>query len=697
MRPTQRPRRLKKELGLLDVFAITTGATLSAGFFLLPGIAAEEAGSAIVLSYMIAALPLIPAMLSKVELATAMPRAGGVYYFLDRSLGPLIGTIGGLGIWLVLILKVAFALVGIGAYLELFLPQLPIVPIAAAFAIALGGLNLMGTKKSGGLQVVMVLGLLILVLGFIAAGLPQVEPRRFRGMLDVGARPILFTSGLVYISYVGVTKVVSLSEEVEDPDRTLPRGILLGMGTVLVIYALGMVVMAGVIPAERLAGDLTPVATAAELLAGRWGVVLVSAAALLAFLAVANAGTLSAARYPLAMSRDRLLPGIFGRLSGRRTPTWATFITVALIIGVLLVLDPMHIAELASAFQLLTFGLVCVSVIVMRESRIESYDPGYRSPFYPWLHIVGIVAPIGLIVEMGWWPVLFSVGLILAGALWYRYYARARVARAGAILHVMERAGRRRYERLDEELRGILREKGLRAEDPFEEVVTRSLVVDLPEATEFEEVVGCVSDWLAERTPVDSATLRRRFLEGTRVGATPVSRGVALPHLRLDGLNRPEMALVRGQAGVRILALNPRSGSDEMEEHRVRALFFLVSPESDARQHLRMLAQIAERVDDEDFAAAWAAAPDERALRETLLREERFQSLRLSTEGATAPLVGRALRDVSIPPGCLVAVVHRDDEALIPRGDTVLRAGDRLTIIGEPDGIRALRARYGGG
>ena len=123
MTPLSKKKRFKKELGLFDVYAVATGTTLSAGFFLLPGLAAQEAGSALVLAYLLAALPMVPAMFSVVELATAMPRAGGVYYFLDRSLGPMVGTIGGLGTWLALMLKVAFALVGMGAYLGLWYDQ----------------------------------------------------------------------------------------------------------------------------------------------------------------------------------------------------------------------------------------------------------------------------------------------------------------------------------------------------------------------------------------------------------------------------------------------------------------------------------------------------------------------------------------------------------------------------------------------
>ncbi len=126
----KKTKSLKKELKLLDVYAIATGTTLSGGLFLLPGLAAIQAGQAMVLAYVIAAIPLIPAIFSIIELATAMPRAGGMYYFLDRTLGPAFGTIGGLGTWLALLLKVAFALIGIGAYLDLFLPNIPIIPIA---------------------------------------------------------------------------------------------------------------------------------------------------------------------------------------------------------------------------------------------------------------------------------------------------------------------------------------------------------------------------------------------------------------------------------------------------------------------------------------------------------------------------------------------------------------------------------------
>ena len=108
---------LKKQLGLLDVFAICSGAMISSGLFVLPGIAAAKIGPAVIIAYLLSGFLLIPSMLSKAEMATAMPRAGGTYFFVSRSLGGMFGTIDGVGVWLALILKTSIALLGLGAYL----------------------------------------------------------------------------------------------------------------------------------------------------------------------------------------------------------------------------------------------------------------------------------------------------------------------------------------------------------------------------------------------------------------------------------------------------------------------------------------------------------------------------------------------------------------------------------------------------
>lgn len=688
-----KPKRLKKELGLRDVYAIATGATLSAGFFLLPGLAAIQAGPALVLAYLLAALPLIPAMFSVIELATAMPRAGGVYYFLDRSLGPFLGCIGGIGTWLALILKVTFALVGMGAYISLFLPNLSMTPIAVTIALVLAVVNLVGAKKSGGLQVALVFGLLAILAVFLSSGIPAFEPAHFENFFAAGFDAIVATAGMVYISYVGVTKVASLSEEVKDPEKNLPKGVILALLTAILIYGFGTMLIVGLVPQGELQGNLTPVASAAEYALGRPGVILLSLAAMLAFISVANAGMMSASRYPLAMSRDHLLPRRFRELGKFGTPFYSILLTVSTMILILVLFDPMKIAKLASAFQLLMFALVCLAVIVMRESRIPSYDPGYKSPFYPWMQLTGILTPFYLIFEMGALSIGFSVGLIVISSLWYHYYARNRVARTGAIYHVFERLGHHRHHDLDAELRGILREKGLREEDPFDEIVRRCLVFDLTDEVSFEGVVQRVAGEISSRVHLTPEEIMSQVMEGTRIGATPVTRGVALPHFRTDRINQTEMALVRCRQGVQMRTYDPLT-HEEAEEVRIYALFFLVSPEDNPTQHLRILARIAERVDEISFPAEWEQARDESELRESLLHDDRFVELRINKSEATGSLIGKPLREAGIPRGCLVAMLTRNGESFVPNGRTVLQNGDELAVIGEDEGLDLLRDIY---
>lgn len=648
------------------------------------------------LSYVLAALVLVPGLLSKVELATAMPRAGGIYYFLDRSMGPLVGTIGGFGTWIALILKSAFALIGVGAYLRLFVPGVEMGPIAAALAVAFGVVNHLGAKRSGSFQVLLLVGLVILLLWFCGLGVLHTEMGSFAGFFESDGASVISTAGLVVVSYMGLTKVASVAEEVRNPDRDLPLGMFLAFVTILLIYVVGTSVMIGVVGVERLAangGDLTPVATVAEALVGRWGAVVMTVGAVLAFASVANAGVMSASRYPLAMGRDHLLPPFFGRIGARGTPTVGIVLTVGLILVAVLSFDPTKIAKLAGAFKLVMFALACLAVIVMRESRIDSYDPGYRAPLYPGIQIVGILLPFWLIVNMGLLPTLFTGGLITFGAMWFTYYARDRVSREGAIFHVFERWGRQRDAGLDRELRGIMKERSARDEGRFEEVLTDARVIDVVGHIAFEELARRASRELALDLPVSMSRLLRGFLEGTRTGVTPVSHGAALPHLRFPAVARPHMVVARARHGIRMAGeLDEELGRDP--EEPVRGVFFLVSPADDPAAHLRTLAQIARAVDREGFMEEWLAAEGEDELREALFRDERLLALRLDSGGGGAGLVGLALRDVSLADGTLIAMIRRGDEIVIPRGDTVLRDGDRLTVIGSPEGIRAVREAH---
>jgi mannitol/fructose-specific phosphotransferase system IIA component (Ntr-type) len=417
-------------------------------------------------------------------------------------------------------------------------------------------------------------------------------------------------------------------------------------------------------------------------------------AAIAAFASAANAGILAASRYPLAMARDHILPDWLATTGKHGAPVRSVVLTGVLLAVALLTLDVEGVAKLASAMQLLLFGLINVAVIVMRESRIESYDPGFRSPLYPWTQLVGIFVPVVLVAEMGWISVLFTVGVTALCFGWYTYYARARIARDGAIYHVFERLGRRRYAGLDRELRDLMKEKGLRAEDPFDEVVARAAVLDFGEPVSLAGVIERASRVLERRLPVDTEALVDGFGRGVRGGGTPVAYGAALLHARFPDMDTSEMVLVRCIDGVRV-DVEDDDMARQAANVPIRAVFFLVSGEDDPGRHLRILAQLAGRVEDESFMPEWLEGRHEQELKETLLRDDRFLSLRLWPGTRTEALIGKPLSALDLPPGCLIALIRRYGEMLVPQGRTVLREGDRLTIIGAPAGLRLLKERYG--
>jgi len=516
--------------------------------------------------------------------------------------------------------------------------------------------------------------------------------KQFTPFAPFGVSGLLATIGLVFVSYAGLTKVASVAEEVRNPDRNIPLGMMLSLATATLIYVVGVFIMIAVLDADQLRSDLTPVATAAESffdwLPQPAGLLLIVIAAVAAFASTGNAGIMSASRYPLAMARDHLVTPRLAAVGRFGTPTRSILVTAALMILVIVVLDVQGIAKLASAFQLLIFALVNVSVVVMRESHIPSYVPAYRSPWYPWIQITGIVTPFILISQMGWLAIVVSTGIMLLGLFWYHYYVRdnIKVEREGAIYHLFARLGQYRYEGLDGELRSILKEKGITDESPFEKLVTDAIVLDLDERIPYKDIVARASDLIAPHVPLTSKELAANFMDGYAYGLTPVSQGAALPHQRLAIIDEPRLLMVRCAEGLDL--------DTEKKKDPVHAIFFLVSPETPPGKHLRTLANIAGRIDETDFLEQWLAADGEQELRETLLRHDRYFTLTLNGKGKTAELIGRHLREAGFPTGTIVALIRRGTQSAVPGANTVLEADDRLTIIGEPDGISMLQERF---
>ncbi len=611
-------KALKKQLGLLDVYAICSGAMISSGLFVLPGIAAAKIGPAVIFAYLLSGIFLIPSMLSMAEMSTALPKAGGSYFFVSRSLGGLFGTIEGVGDWLALILKTSIALLGLGAYLADYV-KLPMSLIAVLAGLVFMGLNIIGAKETTRLQVGMVIGLLGILAYLVIRGAPAIRASYYTPWAPKGWDKLLPTAALVFISYIGLTKVASMAEEVKNPSRNLPLGMLLSLISILVLYGLVVSVVVGIVPAEELYASLTPLSDAADRAVGPVGKTLVSVAAALAFATTANAGIMSASRYLLAMSRDKVIPHSMAKFSRFKTPVNAIFLTSGVIIVIVAVTGLERIAKLASTFQLLVFAFVNIAVIVMRESGIKSYDPGFKSPLYPWVQVIGIMISVVLIPEMGLLASIFAMGLVAVGVVWHNLYVKPRVEpRVGAVAKMAERMGERLLERdadvmgLRTELRQIMKERGLRAEDPFVELVQHADFIEMEEPADSEEVIRRGAGLLSKRSGISRDLILGALLERNRLGETPAEAGIALPHLLLNDVDDFHLVAVRSARGLEF----PNASQP------IHAVFMLLGSRKNPTCHLRFLAEIARRAENPDFVPKWLDAPDMSSLADLLLSNE---------------------------------------------------------------------------
>ncbi|TKX86628.1 amino acid permease [Halorubrum sp. SS5] len=434
---------LSRDLGLYSAVTLSMGAMIGGGIFVLPAVGYEKAGPAVILAYLIAGLIVLPNALSKAEMATAMPEDGGTYIYIDRAMGPLFGTIAGVGVWFSLVFKSAFALVGLGAYL-LLLVNIP-VGLVKTVALVLGVviilLNVVGTEKSGQVQSVLVTFVVLVLGAYVVGGIRPAESAQYVPFTTHGVGGIATAAAFVFVSYAGIGEVASVAEEIADPDRNIPLAMLVSIGVMMAIYTAVVAVVVGVVPGETLVTggpgggtSLTPMADSAARVFGGAGVTVVAVTAVLALTSMANAGVLGTSRFLLAMSRDSLIPARVGRINPRfLTPVNAVLVTGALLLALIAFVPVVDLAKLASAFLILVFSLENLSVIVFREADVDFYDPDFRSPGYPVLQALGVIGGAVLIVQMGRLSILGAIGISLGSLAWYLAYARSRTARTGAL------------------------------------------------------------------------------------------------------------------------------------------------------------------------------------------------------------------------------------------------------------------------
>ena len=427
-------KKLQRTLSLPGAIAVSVGGMLS-GIFVLPGLAVGITGSSVWLAFLVASLCILPAVLSKSELATAMPKSGGTYVYIERAFGPLFGTIAGIGLWLSLLLKSAFSLVGLSAYLYVLIE----VDASSTKGIALFALliilllNVFGVKKVEKTQLVIVSISVLSLIGIVFFGTSSFDSSLLEPVFVDGSSGFITGVAFLYISYAGVTKIAAVAGEIKNPEKNLPRTMIFSLFLITVIYVLVALVLVGNVEASVLSTDIKPIHTLFQSIGGNTLGYVAGAVGVITLLSMANSGVLASSRFPFAMGKDRLMPGFLGSVSSKfMTPVSAIITTSALIALAILFLDVVKIAKLASAFKVLMFIFNELSVIVLRETNAQWYNPSFRSPLYPYVQLFGIFSGIVLLAYLGIMPLVSVFGVFVLGFIIFMIYG-SKTDRSGVI------------------------------------------------------------------------------------------------------------------------------------------------------------------------------------------------------------------------------------------------------------------------
>ena len=587
---------------------------ISSGLFVLPGLAHAKAGPAIIVSYLLAAVLALTGLLSTAELATAMPRAGSDYFFITRSIGAAAGTVAGLFNWVSFSLKAAFALVGMAAFVRLLLP-IDMRITGVTLGVAFVALNLVGVKEAARVQVALVVGLFALMLLYVIRGLPVVDVKHYSPWAPQGAAAVFATAGFVFVSYGGLLKIASVAEEIRNPRRTIPLGMILSLIATSLFYVLMVFVTVGVLRSDQLDGSLTPISDGAFAFMGRGGQIALGIAAALAFLTTANAGIMTGSRYLLAMSRDAILPPLVGRLGSRfRTPYVAILATGGLAI-LPLFMDLYILVECASIGLILTNILANISVVILREGHVQNYRPTFRTPLYPWIQVGGTIGFVFILFEMGLEAFAISALLAISGFCLYWFYGRRRAERESALLHLIERITAKEFVtgRLEAELKDVIRARDEVVLDRFDGLVENSVVLDMPNRTSMTDLFEIVADSLSYRLGLDRRLLLDNILARERESSTVISDGLAVPHVVIEGEHLFDILLARSRKGFVF----------EPGLRRVHAVFVLIGSRDERNFHLQALSAVAQIVQDPSFSTRWLSARGEQGIRDAVLLGER--------------------------------------------------------------------------
>lgn len=387
-------RKLKRQLNLVQVVMLGTAGTIAAEIFVLTGHAAGMAGPAAVLALLIGGLLSYAVALNYCELATAYPVAGGAMSYVREAYGTgLLSYLVGSMDCMSSTFYAALSAVGFAYSLQLFIPDLPIVPAAVAVILIFMLLNLFGVTNVGNAQIVLG-GILLAVFGvYIVAGFTR--PGGFSWGTFIAGESIfvhqsawanfsriLATIALVYNAYVGFEVIADDAEEVSNPNRNIPLGILISLTVTTLIYVTVGLVTLGTVPWQELAGSETALTDAVRRFLPGWGVPMMAIAGMIATLTSINSAMLSATREAFSLGRDGVWPGAFSKLSRFRTP-WVAILAIGGISALIAVIGLVDfLSYISSSGYLFVLFWSSFSMIRLRK-RFPLLPRPFKAPWFP--------------------------------------------------------------------------------------------------------------------------------------------------------------------------------------------------------------------------------------------------------------------------------------------------------------------------
>lgn len=435
--------QFNKTMNSFDLIALGVGAVVGTGIFILPGtVAAVHAGPAIVFSFILAAIVCAFSALCYSELSSSIPVAGSAYTYSYVIFGELIAWIIGWSLLLEYGLAVAAVATGWSAYFQslvegfgIHVPQALSGPFSPAngtyinlpaiiIILLLASFLSLGMKESNRLNKIMVFIKLGIILLFILVGMFYVKPDNWQPFMPFGFGGILSGAALVIFAYLGFDAVSSAAEEVKNPQRNMPIGIIGTLVICTILYVAVSLVLTGMVPYKELnVGN--PVAYAMEMKNLDWVFGVISLGAVISMMTVIFVMLYGGTRLVYSFARDGMLPKVLSEIHPRRKiplkNTWIYAIFVSLFAG-FIPID--KLAELVNIGTLIAFAAVSIGVIFIRKMKIDGLKEGFKVPLFPIVPILSFLLCIFMIVQLSTFTMFTCLIWMIIGLLVYFVYGR---------------------------------------------------------------------------------------------------------------------------------------------------------------------------------------------------------------------------------------------------------------------------------